>query len=160
MARTIPPVGDRMTTVPRVIAPHETIGEATAMMQRARIRHLPVLDGDKLVGIVSDRDLRFVTRLFNVDVDTLPVEQVMTKKPYTVSVETPLNEVAHAMAQRKIGSAVVLDGKKVIGILTTTDALVALADSLEGKLQRADFERDALRPMRPRTRQPTREARR
>ena len=129
-------------------------------MARESIRHLPVLDGDKLVGVVSERDLRFAAQLPGIEGDALPVEQVMVRKPYTVHVETPLNEAARVMAQRKLGSAVVLDGKKVIGILTTTDALAALVDLLEGKLARSDFERVALGPLRPKTRQPTREARR
>lgn len=115
MARTIPSVADRMTPVPRVIAPHETL-EA--------------------------------------------VEHVMTRKPYTVRRETPIHEAARVMAQRKLGSAVVVDGKKVVGILTTTDALAALVDLVEVKLERSAFERTALGPVRPRTRQPTREARR
>lgn len=160
MARTIPPVADRMTAIPEVIAPHETIATAMKIMQKSRIRHLPVLEHGKLVGIVSERDIKFATELPGIDIDSIPIEQVMTRKPYTVRLETPLNEAARVMATRKLGSAVVVDGKTVIGVLTTTDALTALVDLLEGKLARADFERAALAPVRPKTRQPTREARR
>jgi acetoin utilization protein AcuB len=160
MARSIPPVADRMTTVPRFLAPHETVRTARALMAREGIRHLPVLDGDKLVGVISERDLRFAAQLPSAEGDALAVEQVMVRKPHTVRSETPLNEAARVMAERRLGSVVVVDGKKVIGILTTTDALAALVDLLEGKLARSDFERAALGPLRPKTRQPTREARR
>ncbi len=160
MARMIPPVGDRMTTVPRCLAPHETLRTARALMVREGIRHLPVLEGDRLVGIVSERDLRFASQLPSAEGDALPIEQVMVRKPYSVRPETPLNVAARVMAERRLGSVVVVDGKNVIGILTTTDALAALVDLLEGKLERSEFERAALGPLRPKTRQPTREARR
>jgi acetoin utilization protein AcuB len=160
MARTIPSVADQMTPVPRVIAPHETLEAAATIMQRDSIRHLPVLDGDKLVGIVTERDLRLALGLPGVDVDTLPIERVMTRTPYTVRPEAPIHEVARVMAQRKLGSAIVVEGNKVIGIFTTTDALASLVDLIEGKLERSAFERTALAPVRPKTRHPTREARR
>lgn len=162
MARSIPPVADYMTAIPQIIAPHETIATARRIMQESRIRHLPVLEEGKLVGIVSERDLELATERPGVelDLDSLPIERVMTREPYTVRPETPLNEVARVMASRKLGSAIVVDGNTVAGVLTTTDTLNALVDLLEGKLARAEFERSALGPVRPKTRQPTREARR
>jgi acetoin utilization protein AcuB len=160
MASTIPPVADHMTAAPQVIAPHEPLSTAIRYMDELEIRHLPVVDGAKLVGIVSDRDVELAAELPGIDIDELPVEQVMTPKAFTVRADTPLNVAARAMAARKIGSAVVLEGKAVIGVLTTTDALAALVDLLEGKLPRTELGRTTLGPTRPKTRQPTREARR
>src|SRR5262249_49738409 len=128
MARTTPPVVDYMTAAPEVIAPHEPLATATRLMRDLRIRHLPVVDDGKLVWIVSERDIKLAAELPGIDVDTLPIEQLMTRKPYAVRSETPLNVAARAMASRKIGSAVVVEGKSVVGVLTTTDALGALVD--------------------------------
>jgi acetoin utilization protein AcuB len=103
---------------------------AHAMMRRHSIRHLPVLKGGKLVGLVSDRDLRFIETLKDVDPEKVSVEEAMATDIYAIDPSDPLAKAASEMAERKLGSAVVMQQGKIVGILTTTDICRALADLL------------------------------
>jgi acetoin utilization protein AcuB len=103
-------------------------------MRAHGVRHLPVLEGGKLVGIVSSRDLYFLETLRDVDPAEVTVEEAMTQTPYVVSAETPLAEVAAAMAEHHYGSAVVTDAHGVAGIFTTVDGMRALAAVLAERL--------------------------
>lgn len=124
-------VQDSMTPTPHSIGVSLTLADAKNMMRAYRIRHLPVLDGGKLVGLVSDRDIQMVEAMGHVDPDEVTIEEAMSQAPYTVSPTTPLEVAARHMAKHKLGNAVVLDANKVVGVFTTTDGMRALADMLE-----------------------------
>lgn len=116
-----------MTVGPVVIGSGRTLAEAHRAMRERNIRHLPVVDGGSLVGLVSQRDLYLLETLRGVDPAAETVREAMTPDPYAVPPDAPLDEVAATMAARKYGSAVVVDRGSVIGLFTTTDALRALA---------------------------------
>jgi acetoin utilization protein AcuB len=116
-----------MSAVPHLIRRDETIAAAHETMRGHRIRHLPVMDGRRLVGIVSDRDLHLVESLRDVDPQIVRVDEAMTPGPYAVGPRTSLAKVARSMAKAKYGSAIVMDRGRVVGIFTATDALDALA---------------------------------
>ncbi len=116
-----------MTVGPVVIGKDRTLAEAHRVMRERNIRHLPVVDGAALVGVVSQRDLYLLETLKGIDPATEIVEEAMTPDPFTVPAEMPLEDVAAAMAERKYGSAVVVDRGAVIGVFTTVDALRALS---------------------------------
>jgi acetoin utilization protein AcuB len=99
-------------------------------MRRQRIRHLPVLHGGKLVGLVSLRDLHLVETLPDVDPKLVSVEDAMSQDVYSVRPDASLRDVVREMARRKLGSAVVMSGRKVVGMFTTVDALRVLARTL------------------------------
>jgi acetoin utilization protein AcuB len=99
-------------------------------MRKFEIRHLPVLHGGKLIGLLSLRDLHLVETLPNVDPELVRVEEAMTQDVYAVEPKTPLKQVVSEMAARKLGSAVVVEGSKVVGVFTTVDALDLLAERL------------------------------
>ena len=122
-----------MTKSPHTIAHHATLAAARALMEKLNVRHLPVLDGGKLVGIVSDRDLSFVAGLAGVDPAQVKVSDAMSPDLFTVEKRAPLGEVAAEMADRKYGSAIVLESGKVIGVFTTVDGMRALAQLLSEK---------------------------
>jgi acetoin utilization protein AcuB len=147
MDRFMPSVADYMTPGPFSIAPHETLSRARGLMREYGVRHLPVIDGNKLVGVVSERDINFTLGFGRVRLDAVSVEIAMTRRPYAVRPDASLNQVARIMAERKYGSVVVMEKDVVIGVLTTTDALHALADTLEGKHTRRAFEGIAGRPL-------------
>lgn len=107
---------------------------AHKMMREHQIRHLPVLTGGKLMGVLSDRDLNLVETLRDVDVEKVLVEDAMTSDPYTVSPDTPLDSVVGTMAEHKYGCAVVMQNNKLVGIFTTVDACRAFAELLHGRL--------------------------
>jgi acetoin utilization protein AcuB len=123
-------IAEHMTEAPHAIGSEQSLKVAHDMMRTHHVRHLPVLHGGKLVGIVSQRDLHLVESLDDVDPARIRVEEAMSQDVYAVVPTTPLREVVAEMATRKLGSAVVLDGKKVVGIFTTVDALAMLTQML------------------------------
>ncbi len=131
MSRFAPTIQDYMTASIHSIGAEQTVAKAHAVMREHKIRHLPVLHGGQLVGIVSDRDLYWVETLSDVDDNAMRVDEAMTQIPYAVEPETPLRQVIREMEQHKYGSAVIMKHEKVIGVFTTTDALRALGDALD-----------------------------
>jgi acetoin utilization protein AcuB len=130
MTRTIL-VKDWMTKSPHTIGVSLSLADASNMMKAYKIRHLPVLDGNALVGLVSDRDISMVESLAKLDPDEVPIEEAMSQAPYTVPASEPLEVVARHLAKHKLGSAVVVDAnQKVIGVFTVTDGMRALAEVL------------------------------
>ncbi len=127
---TRPTIDQFMTKSPHTIARHQTLSKAHQMMKDLGIRHLPVLEGGRLVGLVSQRDLLFIETMQIVDEEEVTVGDAMSTELYTVGPKVTLKTVASEMAEKKYGSAVVLDGGKVVGVFTTTDALEVLASVL------------------------------
>jgi acetoin utilization protein AcuB len=127
MARTTPTVADFMTRSPHSIGMNQSLEEAHRLMRDYRIRHLPVLDGGELVGLVSERDLHLLETFRDVNAAKVTVEEAMTSDPYVVPPNTPLTQVALEMWKNKYGSAVVMEGDRLAGVFTTIDALGALA---------------------------------
>lgn len=119
-----------MTADPIAIASDRTLAEAHRVMRENGIRHLPVVDDGRLVGLVSQRDLYLLETLQGVDPDEERVDEAMTAEPFTVRRDASLEQVASTMAEHKYGSAVVLDDGVVVGLFTTVDALRALATVL------------------------------
>jgi acetoin utilization protein AcuB len=123
-------IADRMTKTPHLIGAEQSMKAAHDVMRKFEIRHLPVLHGGKLIGLLSLRDLHLVETLPNVDPELVRVEEAMTQDVYAVEPKTPLKQVVSEMAARKLGSAVVVEGSKVVGVFTTVDALDLLAERL------------------------------
>lgn len=123
-------VGAWMTPQPHTIGDDQSLAAARERMQQHGFRHLPVLHGGHLVGVLSTRDIAMVESLPGVDITAINVDEAMSEEPWTVLAELPLHEVATTMAERRIGTAIVVDGDnsdRVVGLFTTTDALRALA---------------------------------
>jgi acetoin utilization protein AcuB len=123
-------VGDLMTASPHTIGRGLTLQDADQMMKKHDIRHLPVLDGGALVGVISDRDVQVIGSMSELDPSCILVEDAMSASPWTVARETPLLDVARTMAEKKLGSAVVVENNRVIGVFTTTDGMKCLAELL------------------------------
>ncbi|MEO8179327.1 MAG: CBS domain-containing protein [Deltaproteobacteria bacterium] len=134
MSKPIPTIQKYMTTTPHTIGSDQTIAKAAAIMTEHHIRHLPVLRGGQLMGVLSDRDVKLIESFRDVDATKTSVEEAMTDQPYTVGPDTPLDEVVSTMAEKKYGSAVVVQNNKVVGIFTTVDACQALSDLLQTRL--------------------------
>jgi acetoin utilization protein AcuB len=126
-----PTVRQYMTPSPWTIARNQSISVAQRLMRDRGIRHLPVLDGPRVAGIISERDILLVESCPGVNPTDLRVEEAMAPNPYEVSPDAPLAEVVTTLLERRIGSAIVLEEDRVTGVFTTADALRALADLLE-----------------------------
>jgi acetoin utilization protein AcuB len=129
-------VRDRMTPNPTTVRPDSDPMAAQTLMRYGNFRRLPVVDHEgKLIGIVtaSDLDIFFsrapspgvVKRQYRVD-------QVMHRPVITVSPDYPLEEAAQLMLKNKIGSVPVVEGEKVVGIITESDIFAQLVEALGG----------------------------
>lgn len=123
-------VADCMTKTPLTIDHDLSMADARERMASNNIRHLPVFQDGHLVGVVSDRDLAIVSGFDTVDMNKTSVAVAMSEKPYTVEPGESLRNVVATMAERKIGTAVVMDDGKLAGVFTTIDAMRKLAEML------------------------------
>ena len=119
-----------MTPSPHTIGATQTLATARALMQRHGIRHLPVLEAGQLVGILAERDLLLVAGLSGIDLERVAVSEAMTPEPRCISPDSSLEWVVAEMAQARLGSIIVVDDERVVGIFTTIDALRALGQLL------------------------------
>ena len=114
----------KLVTIP----PNTSILRAMEIMRDNSIRHLPVVEGDDFVGLVTEGDLRQGSLLSMVD--KVSIEDVMIKKPFTISPEASIEEAAKIVYRHKIGGLPVLKGKKLVGIITIVDILQSLIQLL------------------------------
>lgn len=130
-------VNDWMTGDVLTLTVNETIRRPMEIREEKGIRRFPVMDGDQLVGIVTDRDLRNATassvvltekKYHDFLLDTIKVESVMTPEPQTVGPDTSLKEATEIVLNLKVGGLPVVDGEKLVGIITETDLLRALIE--------------------------------
>ena len=128
-------VSQWMTKTVVTIKPHDTVRHARELLSKHRINQLPVVVNDKLVGIVTDRDIRDaypsslrLLRGKDIDdfADTHIIEEVMTYDVIAVNPQTPLREAAHRLRRQRLGALPVVDQEKLVGIITRSDLLDAL----------------------------------
>lgn len=133
--RHIPQMLVVMTPFPYHIDAKATLAEAAAMMDSHEIRHLPVFENGDIFGILSERDLERAKILGHPlrDETELRVGDVCTQRPYFVDVADPLDRVLDAMAEKRLGSALVLKEGELVGVFTALDACTLLAQTLREK---------------------------
>lgn len=120
-----------MTPWPHVVVAGRSLRTAAERMERLGIRHLPVLDEGRVVGLLGAEAVRVAFEILGDErAGTLPVEQVARRGPYLVEPKTRLEVALRDMADRHTDCAVVVDEGRVVGVLTATDALRMLADTL------------------------------
>jgi acetoin utilization protein AcuB len=133
----MPVIGDVMTSAPVTVGIDAPVSVAQELMVDHEIRHLPVVDAAQLVGIISDRDIAALEN------DThsgslaaqMTVRELCSLDHYSVGPGAALDEVLVEMAERRIGSVVVCDANKVLGVFTATDACRVLAEHLRASLE-------------------------
>jgi len=124
-------VKDSMTRNAVVVSPETTAAEALALCRERRIRHLPVLEDGRLVGIVSDRDLRSATPALGdlnraAALKEIRVSDVMARDVTTARPDDPIEVAANCMREAKIGCLPVVADDRLVGILTASDVMKAL----------------------------------
>lgn len=128
-AELIPRIKRVMTPFPYSISGEKGLADAQEMMRSHNIRHLPVTKDGALVGVLQWAGLRMAQSLANAD-NPVTVGEVCTREPYVVDLNTPLDEVAETMADRRASVALVTRAGKLCGILTSTDVCRLLAETL------------------------------
>jgi CBS domain-containing protein len=128
---------DQMTRKLVTVSPDDTLVKAKALMDSHNFRHLPVVEDGKLVGILSNNDIRWHGHL------TATVAQAMTPAPVTVTPETTIDEAARLMLRRKINAVLVVDSGAPVGIITTSDILKLFLEATRSR-QMAPFLTEAV----------------
>ena len=128
MNRT-PLIRSMMTPFPFAIGVEASLEEARLMMEQHGIRHLPVKDGDRLAGLISDRDIKLL-QASGDEAERMNVGQSCLSDVFSVEVTTPVQFVAAEMARRRISAALVTKDGRLAGIFTVSDACRSLADLL------------------------------
>jgi CBS domain-containing protein len=142
--KRIPSIAVVMTPFPYSIPEDADISEANGMMDEHEIQHVPVMEGDTLLGVISERDLRVAGELQDhVPTGGIPVGRVCNREPLVVDLHDRLDRVALQMMERKVDAAIVLREDKLAGILTTTDVCRLLAESLRAEYHVPDDDGDA-----------------
>jgi acetoin utilization protein AcuB len=131
-------VRNKMTSNVITASPETTLADALKLTRGNRIRHLPVVENNKLVGIVTDRDLRLaMPPIWASDTDhallrdalvTKQVEEVMVTEIITTSPTTPIEDAARKLYEHRIGCLPVMEGEELVGIITETDLLRAFVE--------------------------------
>ena len=117
-----------MTASPYTMDRDQAVTDAESLMKLHGIRHLPVVEGTTLVGVISELEIGFLVALRTRLPDRLPLGDVMTANPYVVAPDEDLQEVARHLVERKESCAVIVDKGRVVGVFTQIDALRALID--------------------------------
>jgi acetoin utilization protein AcuB len=118
---------DIMHSKVQTVSPRESAAVAFERMRRARIRHLVVQDGKKVVGVLSDRDVAGMGSLRQVET----VEDVMSSPALTGSPDLTLRQAANLLRGRTMGCLPILEDGKIVGIVTTTDLLELIGAGVE-----------------------------
>jgi len=135
-------VRDIMTTDLTTLREDEVLLDATLILARGGLRHIPILNGTKLVGIVTEKDVKHYTpsilsgiapEEYNRLMETTPLSKIMTRDPVTIRPGNSVAEAAQMLYDRRIGCLLVVEGGDLKGIITTTDMLKLLVQMLKEK---------------------------
>lgn len=125
-------VSELMTASPEIVLPNSSLRHVFKKMKARTCRQLPVMEDGKLVGIITDRDMRLALNESSMEkiswgnnarLDNLITKDYMTLNPTTVTPTTSAREAAKIMATRKIGALPVMENNTLVGIITITDFL-------------------------------------
>jgi acetoin utilization protein AcuB len=130
---SIPLIQKYMTTTPFSVNWDDNLQTAMQTMSKNSIRHLPVLKSGVLVGILSDRDIQLAMSIRGVDAALTLAGDIAVDDIYISSPDTPLFQVVHHMAEKKLGSTLIVQNHKLVGIFTSSDAMRILGDILESR---------------------------
>ncbi len=131
-------VGKRMTKDPKTVSPDDPLTRAADIMRKFRINHLPVVEKEKLVGILSDTDLRNVSLasdrpfdLGGIQVQDRKVREVMKTEVWSLTPEDSVEDALLIIQRKKFGALPVLSGDRLVGIITKLDLINAFIDVLD-----------------------------
>ena len=124
-------VRDSMVREVITVSPGTTAAEALKLCRERRIRHLPVMEGGRMVGLISDRDLRAATPALGdpnraAALQKILVGDEMSREIATADPDDPVEQAAMTMHEKRIGALPVVEADELVGIITTSDVMAAL----------------------------------
>jgi len=142
-------VRDFMTSPATVVSQDARLIDAVLLLRSNGIRHLPIVDGDRLVGIITDRDIqrcapslpeKITQEEYNAIFERTALARVMVRDPLSVSPDTPLRDAAALLHEQKFGCLPVVEDGRLVGVITISDMLGVLRRLLAGELLAAPAE--------------------
>ncbi|HEY7659852.1 MAG TPA: CBS domain-containing protein [Actinomycetota bacterium] len=116
-----------MTEQPASLSPERTAADAAGLMMRHDVGSIPIVDGDRIVGIVTDRDLVVRVMASHRDAGAISLDEIATRDVYTVSPDVELHEARDAMESHRVRRLAVVKDGSLVGMLSLGDVAVALA---------------------------------
>ena len=141
-------VRDFMATTVTSLPHTASLFDAAMMLRRTGYRHFPIVDGERLVGIITDRDVsrlapslleKITQEEYNAILQNTPLELIMTQNPLTTTPDTPILDAVAVLHHKKVGCLPVVEGERLTGIITVTDMLGLLHRLLGGNVP-SEFE--------------------
>ena len=125
---------DLMTSPAECLAPDETLVDAARMFSKYDVGSMPVVDGDTLVGVITDRDIIVEGVAKNLDLSDTQISKIMSKKVVTVGVTDDALAVARVLADNQIRRVPVVDGNRVVGVVSQADVALELDNATAGEV--------------------------
>ena len=125
---------DLMTSPAECMAPDETLVDAARMFSKYDVGSMPVVDGDTLVGVITDRDIIIEGVAKNLDLADTPVSKIMSTNVVTVEVTDGAQAVAQVLADKQIRRVPVVDGNRVVGVVSQADIALELDNATAGEV--------------------------
>ena len=125
---------DLMTSPAECLAPVETLVAAARMFSKYDVGSMPVVDGDTLVGVITDRDVVIEGVAKNLDLGDTQISKIMSKNVVTVDVTDDALVVARVLADKQIRRVPVVDGDRVVGVVSQADVALELDNATAGEV--------------------------
>ncbi len=125
---------DLMTSPAECLAPDETLVDAARMFSKYDVGSMPVVDGDTLVGVITDRDIVIEGVAKNLDLADTQISKIMSKNDVTVQVTDDALAVAQVLADKQIRRVPVVDGNRVVGVVSQADVALELDNATAGEV--------------------------
>lgn len=126
-------VRGRMTREVVTVSPAGTVADALELLQDHGIRHLPVVDGGRVVGVVTDRDIRPAVGPGSSDADRTTIDEIMSAPAVVAAPDLPVESAARVLAEHRIGCLPVVEAGELVGILTESDLLRSFVELMTGR---------------------------
>ena len=125
---------DLMTSPAECLAPEETLVDAARMFSKYDVGSMPVVDGDTLVGVITDRDIIVEGVAKNLDLADTQISKIMSRNVVTVPVGDDALTVARVLADNQIRRVPVVDGDRVVGVVSQADVALELDNATAGEV--------------------------
>jgi CBS domain-containing protein len=130
-------IRDLMTQNPRAVRPDDTVVDASRMMRDENVGSLPVVDSDRLIGMVTDRDVAVRVVAEGRDPGEVSVQEIASRNPVTAEATSDLNEALQLMARHQVRRLPVTDEGRLVGIIAQADVAGEIGDKQTGRLVEA-----------------------